>query len=148
MGIKLFALRLIIILFACTSLASCNSDTSWGMMFNSKGIEENTKILPNCELEIEIRIYQDNVQKIITSLPFNKSASSTRFNMNGLDPSGKVRVRAIVTRADGNCPPLAKGQIYYFPSRTEWAELTQLNGGTYEAKFSPFGIKLFPGRLL
>lgn len=147
MNIKSITSYFIVIFFICTSLASCK-DTSWGMIFDTRGIEENTKIFSDCEFEIEVRIYQDNVQKVITSLPLNKSASSARFNMNGLDPSKKVRIRAIVTRVVGSCPPLAVGQIYYFPSRTGWSELTPLNGGTFEAKFPSFGIKIFPGKIL
>lgn len=148
MDINLKLSRLIIFIFACTSLVSCNKDTSWGMVFDAAGFEDSTKIFANCEFEIEVRIYQDNVQKVITSLPFNKSATSTRFNMNGLDPSKKVRIRAIVTRVDGDCPPLKVGQIYYFPSRMGWAMLTPLKGETYEAKFSSYGIKIFPGKVL
>lgn len=148
MDIRLKLSRLIIFIFACVSLVSCEKDTSWGMIFDSAGIEESTKIFADCEFEIEIRIYQDNVQKVITGLPFNKSATSTRFNMNGLDPSKKVRIRAIVTRVDGYCPPLKVGQIYYFPSSTGWARLTPLQGGTHEAKFSSFGIKIFLKKVL
>ena len=118
MDIKLNLSGLIIFIFACTSLASCDNDPiSWGMIFDNAGINEETQIFADCEFEIEIRIYQDNVQKVITSLPFNKSATSTRFNMNGLDPSKKVRIRAIVMRVNGYCPPLKVGQIYYFPVR-------------------------------
>ncbi len=60
----------------------------------------------------------------------------------------KVTIRAIVTRFDGYCPPLKVGQIYYFPDRLGWAMLTPLKGGTYEAKFHSFGIKIFPERVL
>lgn len=148
MDIQLKLSRLIIFIFACTSLASCDKDTSWGMVFDSAGNKGETQIFANCEFEIEIRIYQDNVQKVITSLPFNRSATSARFNMNGLDQSKKVRIRAIVTRVEGDCPPLKVGQIYYFPSPTEWAMLTPLNGGAFEAKFTSFGIKIFPGKVL
>lgn len=131
---------LIIGVAAGSSCSRSSPQPRWDVVFGTWGVEAPVRLHADCRFTMEIRVYQDNVEKLRTDFAFPPPAAS--IEAPDVDLARPIRMRAFFKSVEG-CPPLEPGQIHYFPSADGWAVAEPLGRGG-RITFDHFSIWMNP----